>query len=42
MALGILQRSIRAATGRYGRNVAILTHSGVSAAKVSASLNADP
>lgn len=42
MALGILQRSIRAATGRYGRNVAILTHSGASAAKVSASLNADP
>lgn len=42
MALGILQRSIRAATGRYGRNVAILTHSWASAAKVSASLNADP
>lgn len=42
MALGILQRSIRAATGRYGRNVAILTHSGASAAKVSAALNAEP
>lgn len=42
IALGILQRSIKAATGRYGRNVAILTHSGASAAKVSASLNAEP
>lgn len=42
MALGMLQRSIRAATGRYGRNIAILTHSGASAAKVSAALNAEP
>lgn len=42
MALGMLQRSIRAATGRYGRNVAILTHSSASAAKVSAALNAEP
>lgn len=42
MALGILQRSIRAATGRYGRNVAILTHSSASAAKVSSALNAEP
>jgi len=42
MALGILQRSIRAATGRYGRNLAILTHSSVSAAKVSSALNAEP
>jgi DNA helicase-2/ATP-dependent DNA helicase PcrA len=42
MALGILQRSIKAATGRYGRNVAILTHSGASAAKISAALNAEP
>lgn len=42
MALGILQRAIRAATGRYGRNVAILTHSGTSAAKISAALNTEP
>lgn len=42
MALGILQRSIRAATGRYGRNIAILTHSGASAAKISAALNTEP
>ena len=42
MALGMLQRSIRAATGRYGRNVAILTHSGASAARISAALNAEP
>lgn len=42
MALGMLQRSIRAATGRYGRSIAILTHSGASAAKVSAALNAEP
>lgn len=42
MALGMLQRSIRAATGHYGRNVAILTHSGASAAKISAALNEEP
>lgn len=42
MALGILQRAIKAATGRYGRNVAILTHSGASAAKISSALNAEP
>lgn len=42
MALGILQRAIRATTGRYGRNVAILTHSGASAAKISAALNTEP
>lgn len=42
MALGTLQRSIRAATGRFGRNVAILTHSGASAAKISAALNEEP
>lgn len=42
MALGILQRAIKAATGRYGRNVAILTHSGASAAKISAALNTEP
>lgn len=42
MALGILQRSIKAATGRYGHNVAILTHSGASAGKISAALNTEP
>lgn len=42
MALGMLQRAIRAATGRYGRNVAILTHSGASAARISAALNSEP
>ncbi len=42
MALGILQRAIKAATGSYGRNIAILTHSGASAAKISEALNADP
>lgn len=42
MALGILQRAIRAATGHYGRTVAILTHSGASAAKISAALNTEP
>ncbi|MCW5660103.1 MAG: ATP-dependent helicase [Burkholderiaceae bacterium] len=42
MALGMLQRAIKAATGRYGRNVAILTHSGASAAKISAALNTEP
>lgn len=42
MALGMLQRSIKAATGRYGRSVAILTHSGASAAKISAALNSEP
>jgi DNA helicase II / ATP-dependent DNA helicase PcrA len=42
MALGILQRSIKAAIGRYGRNVAILTHSGASAAKISVALNTEP
>jgi len=42
MALGLLQKSIREATGRYGRNVAILTHSGASAARISAALNSEP
>ena len=41
-ALAVLQRAIRAATGRFGRNVAILTHSGASAAKISAALNTEP
>lgn len=39
-AIGTLQRSIRTATGKYGRNIAILTHSGASAAKISVALNA--
>lgn len=38
-AIGMLQRSIRTATGTYGRNIAILAHSGGSAAKISAALN---
>jgi DNA helicase-2/ATP-dependent DNA helicase PcrA len=42
MAIGMLQRAIRKATGKYGKSVAILTHSGASAAKISAALNAEP
>jgi DNA helicase-2/ATP-dependent DNA helicase PcrA len=42
MAIGRLQHAIRAASGRYGRNIAILTHSGASAAKISAALNSEP
>jgi DNA helicase II / ATP-dependent DNA helicase PcrA len=42
MSLGMLQRAVRKATGKYGRSVAILTHSGASAAKISAALNAGP
>jgi DNA helicase II / ATP-dependent DNA helicase PcrA len=42
MSIGMLQRSIRKSTGKYGRNVAILTHSGASAAKISVALNAEP
>lgn len=42
MSLGMLQRSIRKSTGKYGKSVAILTHSGASAAKISAALNAEP
>ena len=42
MAIGMLQREIRKATSKYGRNLAILTHSGASAAKVSVALNAGP
>lgn len=40
ICLGILQRHIRKSTGEYGKSVAILTHSGSSAAKISAALNA--
>lgn len=42
MSLGMLQRAIRKATGHYGKSVAILTHSGASATKISAALNAEP
>lgn len=42
MSLGMLQRAIKKATGKYGKSVAILTHSSASAAKVSAALNAEP
>jgi len=39
MALGALQRRIRADTGKWGRSIAILTSSGSDAAKISAALN---
>ena len=42
MSIGMLQRTIKKATGKYGRNLAILTHSGGSAAKISVALNAEP
>jgi DNA helicase II / ATP-dependent DNA helicase PcrA len=42
IALGILQTTIKKATGMYGKSVAILVHSGASAAKVSAALSAEP
>lgn len=42
IGLAMLQRSIRMATGQFGRSVAILTHSGASAAKISAALSAEP
>lgn len=42
IAIGMLQRAIRKATGKYGKSVAILTHSGASAAKISAALNTAP
>ena len=38
----MVQRAIRAATGKYGKSIAILTHSGASAAKISAALNSGP
>jgi DNA helicase-2/ATP-dependent DNA helicase PcrA len=41
-SIGMLQKAIRKATGKYGRSVAILTHSGGSAAKISAALNTGP
>jgi DNA helicase-2/ATP-dependent DNA helicase PcrA len=39
MAIGALQRRIRADTGKWGKSIAILTHSGPAAAKISAALN---
>ncbi|MES2832707.1 MAG: UvrD-helicase domain-containing protein [Pseudomonadota bacterium] len=42
IAIGMLQRAIRKSTGKYGKNIAILTHSGTSAAKISAALNSEP
>jgi DNA helicase II / ATP-dependent DNA helicase PcrA len=42
MAIGMLQRAIRKATGKYGKSVALLTYSGASAAKISAALNVEP
>lgn len=42
MSIGALQRAIKNSTGSYGENVAILTHSGTSAAKISAALNSEP
>lgn len=42
IAIGMLQRAIRKATGKYGESIAILTHSGASAAKISTALNAEP
>jgi DNA helicase-2/ATP-dependent DNA helicase PcrA len=41
-ALGMLHRAIRINTGTFGRTVAILSHSGSSAAKISAALNEEP
>lgn len=41
-SIGMLQRAIRAATSKYGKSIAILTHSGASAAKISAALNSGP
>lgn len=42
MALGILQRKILKETGKWGRSIAILTHSGASAVKISTALNTGP
>lgn len=41
MSLGMLHRTIRKSTGSYARSIAILTHSGASAAKISAALNSE-
>jgi DNA helicase II / ATP-dependent DNA helicase PcrA len=42
ISIGMLQRAIKKATGKYGMSVAILTHSGSHAAKISAALNSEP
>ena len=42
ISIGMLQRAIRKSTGKYGKSIAILTHSGPSAAKISTALNAGP
>jgi len=42
IALGVLHRRIKAQTGGWARSIAILTHSGYEAAKISAALNSDP
>lgn len=42
ISIAMLQRAIKKATGNYGRSVAILTHSGNHAAKISAALNLEP
>ena len=39
MSLGALQRAIRKATGSYAKSIAVLTHSGASAAKISSALS---
>lgn len=42
MALGVLHRRIKAQTGGWAKNIAILTYYGSDAAKISAALNSDP
>jgi DNA helicase II / ATP-dependent DNA helicase PcrA len=42
ISLGMLQGAIKKATGKYGESIAILTHSGASAAKISLALSAEP
>ncbi len=39
MSIGMLHRAIRRATGNYAESIAILTHSGAAAAKLSLALN---
>ncbi|QQD17356.1 ATP-binding domain-containing protein [Spongiibacter nanhainus] len=41
MALGALHRAVKRKTGTYARSIAILAHSGATAAKISAALNSD-
>jgi len=42
MSIGMIQQAIKKSTGTYGENVAILAHSGSSAARISAALNSEP